>query len=334
MVMTALKTIFRPFRFEDAQACVDLFNACSQHLYGINDSQLDDLMIEWTAPGIDVNETIRVLEDQNGKIIGYIDVWDNTNPHVVKWVWGVLHHEHWTDGLYFQMLSWAEDLAHERISLAPEGTRVIMKQGTSNKDLNRKKALENYGFHLVRHFYRMQIELERPPQKPHLAEGFSIAPIDMETELQDAVLAIEEAFQDHWGHVPQPEEEMLEQWEHLLENDKDFDPKLWFLAKEGAQIAGVCRCSGKTVEDPDMGWVNHLCVRKPWRRRGLGMALLLTAFDAFYHRGKARAGLAVDASSLTHATQLYEKAGMHVTRQYDTYEMELRPGKEITAKNL
>jgi hypothetical protein len=31
-------------------------------------------------------------------------------------------------------------------------------------------------------------------------------------------------------------------------------------------------------------------------------------------------GLGVDAASLTGATRLYEKAGMHVTRRYDTYE--------------
>lgn len=334
MVMIDLKTKLRPFTFDDAQACVDLFNTCSQRLYGAADSELDELMTEWTAPGIDTHETIRVIEDPNGQIIGYVDVWDNTNPHVVKWVWGVLHPDVWEDRLYLQMLSWAEETARKRICLAPEDARVIMKQGTSSKDSRRKKALESYGYKLVRHFYRMQIELDQPPQKPALPVGFRISPINMETELEDAILAMDEAFQDHWGFVPQPKDELLKQWAHYLENDKDFDPTLWFLAKEGDQIAGICRCSGKTVEDPEMGWVNQLCVRKPWRCRGLGMALLLTAFHAFYQRGKARAGLAVDAASLTNATRLYENAGMQVSRQYDTYEMELRPGKEITTQNL
>ncbi len=44
-------------------------------------------------------------------------------------------------------------------------------------------------------------------------------------------------------------------------------------------------------------------------------------------------GLGVDAASLTNATQLYENAGMHVSRQYNTYEMELRPGKDLTTTN-
>ncbi len=334
MVITKLQTKIRPFTFDDAQACIDLFNACSQQLYGINDSTLDDLMIEWTAPGIDVNQMIRVVENQDGEIIGYVDVWDNTNPHVVKWVWGVLHPDHWNNKLYTRMLTWAEGLVRQRVNLAPEDARVIMKQGTTSKDLPRKKALEYYGFELVRHFFRMQIDLDQGPQTPVIPAGLRVEAINMETDLKDAILAMDEAFEDHWGYVPQPKDELFQQWEHYLENEKDFDPSLWLLAKDGDQIAGICRCSGKTIEDPGMGWVNQLCVQKPWRQRGLGMGLLLSAFNEFYQRGLARAGLAVDASSLTHATRLYEKAGMHVTRQYDTYEMEIRPGKEITTQQI
>jgi hypothetical protein len=34
----------------------------------------------------------------------------------------------------------------------------------------------------------------------------------------------------------------------------------------------------------------------------------------------------VDTQNPTGATRLYEKAGMHVERQYDFFEKELRPG--------
>jgi hypothetical protein len=42
----------------------------------------------------------------------------------------------------------------------------------------------------------------------------------------------------------------------------------------------------------------------------------------------------VDAENLTGALRLYEKAGMHVHRQFDLYEKELRPGKEISVESL
>jgi len=103
---------------------------------------------------------------------------------------------------------------------------------------------------------------------------------------------------------------------------------------EGDQIAGMSLCSPKMTEDPDMGWVNVLGVRRPWRRRGLALALLHHTFGEFYRRGKARVGLGVDASSLTGALDLYKKAGMHPVRQYANFEKELRPGVDLSTQIL
>lgn len=329
MMTQTNQTKMRPFTFDDAQQVVDLFNAYSQHLHGWDEFELGKLMNEWRTPGFNAEEMIRVVEDARNEIIGYIEVWDTTHPHVIKYVWGVLHPQAWDDNLYIEMLSWAENYSSERVALAPAGSRVIMKQGVPHMDIYRKKALETYSFELVRYFYRMGIDLNQSPPLPSLPQGLIIEPIQLENEFTDAVLAMEEAFKDHWGHVERPIEEILEERKHFLYNDEDFDPSLWYLAKEGDQIAGACRCANKTNEDPEMGWVNQLCVGKAWRQRGLGTALLLTAFNEFHRRGKARAGLVVDASSLTNATRLYEKAGMHVTLQYDTYEKVLRPGEDL-----
>ncbi len=168
------------------------------------------------------------------------------------------------------------------------------------------------------------------PTDPVLPKGIKIEPINIQSELRDAVAARETIFKDHWGYVEKSMEELMEQWHHFIKSDKDFDPTLWFLAKPNGQIAEFCRCSVKMIEDPHMGWVNELGVCQPWRRQGLGTALLNKAFQEFYNRGKSRVGLAVDAASLTKATKLYEKAGMHITQQYDTYEMELRPGEDLS----
>ncbi|MEZ4726737.1 MAG: hypothetical protein R3E79_06345 [Caldilineaceae bacterium] len=66
----------------------------------------------------------------------------------------------------------------------------------------------------------------------------------------------------------------------------------------------------------------------------LALALLHHAFGEFYRRGVKKVGLGVDASSLTGATRLYEKAGMKPFRQYNTYEKELRPGRDLTTRQL
>ncbi|MCX6049182.1 MAG: GNAT family N-acetyltransferase, partial [Chloroflexi bacterium] len=83
-----------------------------------------------------------------------------------------------------------------------------------------------------------------------------------------------------------------------------------------------------------MAWVSDLGVRRPWRRQGLALALLHHAFGEFYRRGIKKVGLGVDASSLTGATKLYEKAGMSVFRQHDSYEKELRSGKDLVTQMI
>jgi mycothiol synthase len=82
--------------------------------------------------------------------------------------------------------------------------------------------------------------------------------------------------------------------------------------------------------------VNILGVRRPWRRRGVALALLQHSFREFYSRGRYKVGLGVDAQSLTGATRLYEKAGMRSdpSRQLVLYEKELRPGLEIRTQSL
>jgi GNAT superfamily N-acetyltransferase len=335
-MLTRTKTItkLRPFKFEDAQKVIELFNAYSQDLFGTNDSDLDQLMNEWTSPGIDVEEVIRVVEDENGQIIGYIDVWDASEPHVTKFVWGILHPQHWDEGLFKEMLAWAEDCARVRIKLAPAGTQVMINHGSPSIDQRRNNALLDEGYQLVRNFYRMQMNLSSQPMEPIIPEELRIETIDINTELKAAIIAMEDGFSDHWGFVPREIDDLMKHWEHYIKNDKDFDPNLWYLAKDGDQIAGICRCSDKITEDPDMGWVAQLCVRKPWRRRGLGLALLLKSFQEFYNRGKHRVGLGVDASSLTNATRLYEKAGMHVSRKYNTYQKEIRSGTSLIRTEL
>ena len=67
---------------------------------------------------------------------------------------------------------------------------------------------------------------------------------------------------------------------------------------------------------------------------GLGLALLHHTFREFYKRGKERVGLGVDATSLTGATRLYERAGMHVQKTFHNYELELRPGTELGTEVL
>jgi ribosomal protein S18 acetylase RimI-like enzyme len=83
-----------------------------------------------------------------------------------------------------------------------------------------------------------------------------------------------------------------------------------------------------------MAWVHSLGVKRPWRRQGIALAMLRHTFGEFYRRGIHKVGLGVDGQSLTGATRLYEKAGMHPVYEETLYEKELRPGVELATQSL
>ena len=58
---------------------------------------------------------------------------------------------------------------------------------------------------------------------------------------------------------------------------ESFDPSLWFLAFAGDELAGFSLCRQSSI-DPNAGYVATLGVRRPWRKQGLGEALLLHSF--------------------------------------------------------
>ena len=68
-----------------------------------------------------------------------------------------------------------------------------------------------------------------------------------------------------------------------------------------------------------------LGVRRPWRGRGIGRALLLTAFVAVHIRGGGtRSSWGVDAANPSGATRLYEDVGMRELHSFEIWEKSLR----------
>jgi ribosomal protein S18 acetylase RimI-like enzyme len=102
----------------------------------------------------------------------------------------------------------------------------------------------------------------------------------------------------------------------------------------GDEIAGVSLCRSSLPEDPLLGRVDELAVRRPWRRQGIALALLHHTFAEFKRRGMERVGLGVDTSSLTGAYRLFEKAGMDRFQTFNTYEKILRPGRDLGKRSL
>lgn len=325
----------RGARLEDVEAALELHNLWSQTVIGENEiTDADAIRNEWTSPGFDPAGDIRLVIAPGGKLVGYMETWTTFKPPVHPWIWGRVHPDFSGKGIGTYLLKWAEYRAKQVLGELPPDLRFAPRVGVFSQAVESRKLFEEMGYTYMRSSYDMLIEMDAAPPEPVWPQGITLRTYDPQTDAEAVYRADQDIFRDHFGFVQAPFEEGLARFKHFMTGGSDFDPSLWFLAMDGEQLAGICLCKPTSFEDPDIAHVNDLGVRRAWRKRGLGLALLQHSFGEFYRRGKRKVNLGVDAQNLTGALRLYEKAGMHIQRQFDLFEKELRPGREISVQSL
>lgn len=304
---------------DDIPAVLDLLRAFDIAEMGQAEAYTPDTIIsDWEE--LDPATDAWLVFAPDGALCGYATLMDDGAGRLLAD--GYVHPAYNGRGIGSTLLDLTERRAAAIVASQPEGTRwVLVNQIVANSPAARD-LLEQRRYALTRVYFRMQILLHQPPPAPIWPEGIRVRTCDGSlADLQRAYATVEEAFRDHWAHVPRS----FDEWkQHMVR--ESFDPTLWFLAEDGQQIAGAALCRSMDAEN---GWITQVAVRRPWRKQGLGMALLRHAFTVFHQRAISRVGLGVDAQSLTGAQRLYERAGMHVALRIGRYEKELRPGKDL-----
>jgi mycothiol synthase len=287
----------RPPEEREFDAILDLMNAHQLAAFGEADLTEDELRTWLTSPSVEVDRDIRVLE-QDGRLVGYVDVDSNGADPPLWWCDLKVLPDVDEDAIAAELVRWLE----ERVDAGR------LRVWTSATDARVLAALERLGFAPARHSYRMDIDLTDETPEPAWPSGIGVRTLGDGEERR-----MYEAFMEVWQDTSDPPHETFEEWSHWLTRAETFEPSLWFLALAGDELAGFSLCR-KDLNDPSAGHVDLLGVRRPWRKQGLGHALLLHCFQALRRRGWTRGTLGVDASSLTGATRLYERAGMRVYR--------------------
>ena len=294
---------------EEAGAIAGLLNDRARVLRGRSDASVDEIRSWFDAPDLDPDQDFRIAVLADARLAGYVDVGDPAGDGRTLWIDLRVHPDSGGRPVAEALLDAAEARARQR---AAPGAKV--RGFASDDDALAAACFEARGYRVIRSSFRMAIELDGELPSPVPPEGISIRPFRPGEE-RLVYDASHDAFADTWDFTPTPYEEWL-----YWSTSGDHDPSLWFLAEDGEEVAGVSLCRPTAHGDPDCGWVSTLGVRPPWRRRGLGRALLLHSFAEFRRRGLEAAALGVDAESPTGAVRLYERAGMHVERRNDVYE--------------
>lgn len=297
----------------------------------INPSNTDIWTEEWLvkefdAPGLNLADNlVNVFKGESLVLIASAFA---LPPYVAVNFNLIAHPDHRTPELTEPIYALCEANTHEFVALADPQHRVIMRSGVDGNDRWLRNFLEQHGFSINRAFWEMRIDMEEPSPTPDFG-GLHLRPFNPEQQMRTVYDAMEDAFRDHYGYIADadPDEE-FKRWRHHMTSMDRFDPTLWFVLYDGDEIAGFSLCHAENVRHPEAGHVSALGVRTGWRQRGLGTALLLHSFNAFWQRGKQSVTLHVDAENITGATRLYEKAGMYRESEGFSYEKELRPGTD------
>jgi len=324
----------RPATLDDAESVVAVASGYTVDLVGEALRDVNETVVAWQEPGFVLERDTRVVVAPDGEIVAEAEVSDRSAPHVrVSGRISLL--PAWRGrGIEETLLLWIEERAQEAIFQAPPQARVSLSQSYVEQDHAMHSLLEARGYVLARRFWRMLIELAGPPPAAEWPAGIRVRAFVPGQDDYVMAAAVQDAFRDHWGFVARPIDEEVREWRHWMKSDRNFDPSVWFLAVDGEEIAGLSLCWSTSPEDRHRGSVDVLGVRRPWRRRGLALALLAHSFGELYRRGKTSVKLGVDSESLTGATRVYERAGMHVAMETRNYEKELRPGMDLSTQAL
>jgi len=313
----------RPFRWENLSELLTVILRAADEDQSDWRPTLDELAHTLRLPGYKAELDCFVAFSPEGQVVGYSDM--DTGADATSgqfWGDGRVHPDFRRQGIGALVLQAADERAVERTtSEIPAERPAYVQRRALAGDTGTVALFAVAGYHEVRRSYTMMVDLTKPLEVPPLPDGFSLRPFIQELDAHAVYEAVEEAFSDHWGHTDAP----YHVWAHHHFEYPGFDPSLWTVAYEGRQVVGVClgRSEGQGGDNPH-GWISTLAVRRPWRRRGLGMTLLRHGFQALREQGFTEAGLGVDAQNTTNAVALYERAGMYVYKTHVTYRKMLR----------
>jgi mycothiol synthase len=290
----------------DAAAVTEVVAALESSLYPQASTSFsqEDLVDEWSS--LDLERNTHVVREGD-RVVGYGAVRDRGELWRAE---GYVHPAAHGRGIGKLLAT-----AFERHAAAGGARRI--QNGVYEPDDAACRLLQSLGYRAVRVFREMRIELAAPPPIPTWPEGLRAAAFDPERDAFAFHAAQQEAFADSWEYTARD----FESWSRTHLRSERFDPALWCVVRAGDEIAAGSICTANTYGG---GFVQILFTRRPWRRHGIGAALLTDAFRRLWDCGERSVGLGVDAESDTGAFRLYERAGMTPALGWVQYQKEIR----------
>ncbi|WP_430539261.1 GNAT family N-acetyltransferase [Microbacterium dauci] len=232
---------------------------------------------------------------------------------------GAVHPEWRRHGIGGAMMAWLDQrglqqIAQAAAALEDGGTAGQLKVYAREDNVDHVAVVEAQGYTPERWFTTMERVLAGEPTQLEAPEDITVLPYDR-TRDEDARVARNDAFRDHWGSLPSN----MERWQHFVGGDF-FRPDLSRIAvASDGTIVAFCLASVNEDDFAALGgshaYIDLIGVVRSHRGRRLAPLVVSATLGAIFANGLERAVLDVDTASPTGANALYERLGFVATER-------------------
>lgn len=290
--------VIRPLVRQDAAAAAALIAASEQHFVGEAFVDEGDVVGLWSTAGIDLAVDSLAVVDREDLVAGCLV--DDRHQIVVD-----VHPAHLGRGIGTFLAGWAEERAAAR-------GHAYAEQETAVADTAGAALLTGRGYRPTHRDWVLRMDPDVALSRHALPADVTVGPFVAE-DARAAHAVIEAAFAEWEGRLPRS----YEDWRAIVVDRDGVDPGFFRVARSGGEVVGVA-----TVHDSGgTTWIPQLAVRADRRGQGIAQELLAEAFDAGRRRGRATGELAT--SGLTGALGLYQRLGMRVVAEFQTWRIDL-----------
>jgi mycothiol synthase len=212
-------------------------------------------------------------------------------------------------GLGRALLAWQVARAEAILSTGPPELPRYVRAQADERQVADLRLYARLGLQPARYNDELLRSLDDLPPRP-VVPGIDLVPWD-EARSEEARLAQNDAFADHWGSTPRDPAA----WAHDVTGYGTRLDLSFFAVDPAAagRIVAVCRNGffpeDETVNGRRDGWIINLSVVRSHRRRGIASALLVASLEAFQAAGLTHSALGVDSANPTGAYGVYERLG-------------------------
>jgi len=276
---------------------------------------------EWAQTLDDISRTYRhlrncdpfedmVFAEVSGRVVGYGRTWweDEQKGDRIYSLFVNLTPDWRERGIRRAILRWLEARARAAAETHPPETSKLLQAWSSEHERDWRKILASEGYEIVRWEYEMVRSLADEIRPAPLPDGVEIRPVTDE-DAERIFAAAADAFSDHWGVTGWFDAKSLAEWRE----SPTWNPHLWKIAFDGDEVVGTVLNYVDEKENDEYerrrGYTECICVRRPWRGRGVAKALITESMKMHKAMGMIETAHGVDTQNPTGALQLYEGLG-------------------------